>query len=706
MALLEELDNVVIQPTEYKGPKKQQKAPILKLTLTHWLLVLIALLSLLFIAFITLAKSVQITSYTLDVENPDNALLQQAEVSIDALLQLPIGNRVMLLPGDYPVLIEAKGHHPYADTLNVLNERYQQFDINLTPLPGLLDIVLVPEIQATVSIGETLIGELPGLIEQVPVGAQLISVDAPLYRKKTQPLVIQGKGITQSLSIELEPAWAELGLSSKPVGATIVVDGQQRGITPTSLKLEEGSREIELRADGFKPYKSDVIIVAQQDLIVADIELKPADAVLEVSTSPNAAAVILNNEFVGVSPMTLNLAPDEGHKLRVYKAGYQLHDTQINLQADQRDIVNVELQADLVPVKFSVVPSDAEIIVDGQSRGKGTQTLYLSTLQHSINIRKQGYASYQSTIIPTRSNEQLVSVKLLTAQEKFWVDVPPKYNSPVGQTMILFTPPGEVSIGSSRGEAGRRENEVQYKARLSKHFYVSEKEVTNKEFRQYNSAHNSGNYKGKSLDSSQLPVVNVSWQEAALYCNWLSTKEGLQPFYQIQSGYVSGQNPQANGYRLLTEVEWAWLSRNKGNNTLVYPWGNNAEFDRTQQVGNFADDNAKELIAFTLEGYDDGYTGTAPVGRYKPNHNGLYDLEGNASEWINDWYSARGNLESSNSGQLVDPLGPEIGEFHVIRGASWAKGYLPQLRFAYRDFGAKGKHDVGFRVARYVVPPS
>ena len=68
---------------------------------------------------------------------------------------------------------------------------------------------------------------------------------------------------------------------------------------------------------------------------------------------------------------------------------------------------------------------------------------------------------------------------------------------------------------------------------------------------------------------------------------------------------------------------------------------------------------------------------------------------------MHDWYSARGNSELKGNDALVDPMGPEIGEFHVVRGASWAKGYLPQLRLAYRDYAAKGKHDIGFRVARY-----
>jgi len=167
---------------------------------------------------------------------------------------------------------------------------------------------------------------------------------------------------------------------------------------------------------------------------------------------------------------------------------------------------------------------------------------------------------------------------------------------------------------------------------------------------------------------------------------------------------VSDQNPDANGYRLLTEVEWAWLARNKDGGLLTYPWGSTAQIGSGKPIGNFADKQAADFLAFTLDGYDDGYRGPSPVGRFPANHKGLFDMGGNVSEWVNDWYTVKGNSVLANDGALKDPLGPKVSEFHVVRGASWAKGHLPQLRLAYRDFGAKGKHDVGFRIARYAGP--
>lgn len=701
MTQLEHLQDAVIKPSDYQAPTVERGKSRFKITPVHCLLLLLGVLCLLFIAFISLARSVEVRTVTIDPNNTEQRLPQLADVAIDGWLKLPLANRFMLLSGEYPVSIEASGFVPIKDKLQVNDERVQQFEFVLQPLPGVLDIDLHPEIAAVVKLNNKVIGQLPDLITDVPAGLQTITIDAPLYREATQQLLIIGKGEQQSASFQLEPAWAELSLNSIPEGANVVVDGESLGQTPITLKLEEGSRKISLTASGYKPHERDIIVVAQQDLLINDIRLKPADGILNVQTQPESAAIIVDGEFVGVSPLSLALSSNEKHKLQVYKAGFVLHESELSLAPEQKEVSDLKLKPDLVAVKFSVTPSDAQIFVDGQSRGTGSQTLYLSALQHQIRIQKPGYASYQAQIIPTKANQQIVSVSLLTEEQQFWANIPDEYATSAGQAMRLFKSPGKVKMGSSRGEAGRRENEVRYSAQLSRHFYLGQYEVTNKQFRAFNAAHNAGNYKRKSLDSNNHPAVNISWQQAALYCNWLSKKEGYMPFYQTKSGYVSGVNVQADGYRLPTEVEWAWAARNKNQSIQVYPWGNESTIN-VESAGNFADTNAEGLIAFTLDGYSDGYIASAPVGRYSANHNGLFDLGGNVSEWINDWYSARGNLDAQDG--MTDPLGPDVGEFHVIRGGSWAKGYLPQLRLAYRDFGAKGKHDVGFRLARYAGP--
>ena len=96
----------------------------------------------------------------------------------------------------------------------------------------------------------------------------------------------------------------------------------------------------------------------------------------------------------------------------------------------------------------------------------------------------------------------------------------------------------------------------------------------------------------------------------------------------------------------------------------------------------------------SIFGYNDNYITAAPVGTYKPNARGLYDLSGNVAEWIHDFYEIPEQTVQTN------PMGPASGEYYVIRGASWKHGTITELRLSFRDYGIDGRDDVGFRVAR------
>ena len=68
------------------------------------------------------------------------------------------------------------------------------------------------------------------------------------------------------------------------------------------------------------------------------------------------------------------------------------------------------------------------------------------------------------------------------------------------------------------------------------------------------------------------------------------------------------------------------------------------------------------------------------------------------SEWVHDYYGAVGRV----GGPEIDSKGPDLGQFHTIRGSSWAHGAITEMRLSFRDFGEEPRDDVGFRIARYL----
>ena len=249
-----------------------------------------------------------------------------------------------------------------------------------------------------------------------------------------------------------------------------------------------------------------------------------------------------------------------------------------------------------------------------------------------------------------------------------------------------------------------KDEHPQHRVRITKPFYLGTYHVTRGQFRQFvkDSGYKTDAEKGEKPGASgwdpekkafgfnakyswrnagfeqtdEHPVVNVSWNDAVEYCKWLSKKEGKT-------------------YRLPTEAEWEYACR--AGTTTRYWSGDDPE--TLAKVGNVADAAAKAQFPdwkYTIKA-NDGYVFTAPVGKFKPNAFGLYDMHGNAWQWCADWYGA-GYYAASPAD---DPTGPDSGNVRVLRGGSWGDwpgvsrsavryGCSPVDRFGF----------TGFRVAR------
>ena len=699
--------NTAIKPQRFRPPAHLSALPRWQLTWVPLAVLAALLLWGLAAWYVFTARAVTLLAV------PANATL-----TVHAGLTPHLGSHWLLRPGGRRVVVSAPGYISYDDHIVVDSEAMQTHTVTLTRLPGDLRIALTPAIPAAVLIDNAAHGAAPGLIRGIAAGTRQIEIRAPRYRPHTTTIEIEGKGIEQRLAVVLEPAWAAFTVNSAPAGATISVDDRELGMTPFEHELLEGRRVLQITHRGYKPWQQTLKVVAGTAVKLGTVVLSKADGHLRIESTPPAASVTLDDAFVGQTPLEIAAAPERAHHVRVLAEGYEAAERDITLAAAATDKLAFALTPELAAIEFITQPAAAELLIDGAAYGTATQTVSLPTRAHEVVVRAHGYATYTTTVTPRKGAEKRYRIRLKTtaeaAAEASDPDAPAATNTAAGaaaqgaangpaaalittfagQQLALFIG-GRAVLGSSRSDSARQLDEVEREVTLQRPFYLGVKEVTNDEFRRFLAAHVSPPFRTLSLNDDQQPVTEVDWRMAALYCNWLSRRDGLPLFYQIKYGEVLGVNPDATGYRLPTEAEWEWAARVPPASAATrFAWGD--RYPPQGRSDNFADMAAAKLINGTLRNYNDGFAVAAPVGSFSANLRGLYDMGGNVAEWVHDYYEA-----TPASTPSTDPLGPPTGSRHVIKGASWAQSSETELRLAYRDSGESGRNDVGFRLARY-----
>ena len=628
---------------------------------------------------------------------------------------LRLGSSHLLRPGEYTLVAEREGYARLSVPVSVGRDSGQVLRYRLAALPGHLRIAL--PVPGTVTIDGREAGKAPGEFA-LAAGDHGISIDTERYLDYTARIRVHGFGRRQQIAPKLTPAWAMVRISTEPAGAEVRVAGHPRGSTPLTLELMAGSHRVELRHPGFKPWVSDVQVKANEPLAIGPVKLGLPDGRLAVRSRPAGASVTIGGAYRGRTPLEVGVRPELAQVVSITRDGYEPASRQVAVGAGRSAAVEVTLTPILGDVIVHANPKDAELLVDGESKGLANQTLRLPATRHAIEIRRPGYVPFRSTVTPRPGLPQSVEVTLLegvapasaavrtaggsgapgaagsTSAPADPVALTPTLRARSGQELRL-APAGEFTMGSPRREAGRRANESQRPVRFERRFYVAARETTNAEYRQFRPEHRSGFVLQTTLELDRQPVVNVSWQEAVAYCNWLSAQEGLAPAYQMKGGSFVPVVPATNGYRLPTEAEWEWVARRDGAGLRKYPWGE--ALPVPPGAGNYADRSAQALLPAVMADYDDGYAATAPAGSFGANPLGYFDLGGNVAEWTHDLYTVQPRSDAA----VVDPAGTGEGAVHGIRGSSWKSAAVTELRLAYRDYGDGRRNDLGFRIARY-----
>jgi len=590
---------------------------------------------------------------------------------------IKVRDRYLVQPGNYSIEAEKSGYREFEKVIKVSKHQSQSFTFTLEKNPGYLDVNSEPKENVSIFIDGENYGTTPIKPIELDAGTYSLEASADRYQAYSTQLVIEGKDIEQGLDIKLIPNWKEVLIDSEPQNAEIWINGEKRGVTPKTFELDAGLYSLELLHADFLPYVKEFTVDANKafNLPIAELFTNPSHLV--ITSTPSKALVKIDDVEQGVTPFTLRLNPNTEHNIILSKAGYKDNLQQIMLKPGEQKNLSATLEAILGTIVLNIEPDDAEVFINGKFMGSGNVKLSLASARQRLEIRKSGYQVYEKMISPKPSEPQVFDITLSRIINSHDSSKHKTIRTSEGHELKLIFA-GKFSMGAPRREQGRRSNETLH------------------------SVEDSGNFKGHSLNQGNLPVVNLTWQEAAKYCNWLSKKEGLETVYKLKNGNLVAKNPIPTGYRLLTESEWEWVARIQSNNQMLrYAWGNT--FPPKNVTGNYADQSAKEILDPVISDYIDGHAVASPVGSFTANHFGIFDLGGNVAEWCHDYHSIYPSLSDE---VFIDPAGPLANEAidgkHIIRGASWMRGSLSNTRLSYRDRDNSKRPDVGFRIAKYL----
>ena len=244
---------------------------------------------------------------------------------------------------------------------------------------------------------------------------------------------------------------------------------------------------------------------------------------------------------------------------------------------------------------------------------------------------------------------------------------------------VVWIPAGSFAMGCTKGDSDCKSNEKpSHKVTLTKGFYMMTTEVTQGLYKDV-----MGDNPSNNSSCANCPVENVSWYDVVKMANKLSEKDGQESCYQIGSGSrpsVSWNNKDCTGWRLPTEAEWEYAAR--GGEDYKYAGSNNID-----EVAWYSSNSGSQ---------------THPVGQKKANGYGLYDMSGNAWEWV--WDSWKREYGSS----VTDPVYIDTSNsLRVYRGGSWrdvASYTRVSNRIRYKASFRNNHYFEGFRFLRSGLP--
>jgi serine/threonine protein kinase/formylglycine-generating enzyme required for sulfatase activity len=569
-----------------------------------------------------------------------------------------------LQPGRYLIELKKDAYETWQQTVDLKADESLPLTATLAPKLATLQIESVPS-EAKVFINGQEKGVTPYQLSGVEAGQYLVELKKDAYETWKQTVDLKPDEALP-LTATLERKLASLKIDSVPPGAVVLINGQEKGVTPYQASdLQVGDYRVELKKDSYATWKQTVQLKAGETLpIVATLE--QAFSSLKIESDPSEAAVFIDGQEKGVTPYLTGNIPIGEHLIEIKKPSFQDWKKTVQFKGEEQLILQAALTPLSIALKIESVPSGAKILINNEEKGVTPYSAEnLAPGQYAVELRKPPYQSWKQTVEIKNAENKPLKVKL---------ELAPSWAEETAGIAFTLVKKGcfQMIAPFSGGVGGQTPS---YEVCVDS-FYIGKSEVTQKQWSQI---------MGKNPSQFQIhedhPVENISWNNAIGFIEKLNEVSGLT-------------------FSLPTEAEWEYACRSGGKTQ---------RFSGSEQV---------EVVAWYSRNSD---RRTHRVMKREPNGLGLFDMSGNVWEWcLDDFfeqaYTMRDvtrnplfvgaryvSLDKSNYAKSLNQL-KQTQRDRIVRGGSWLNDPVG-VQCALRDRAANSfRHDnYGFRVVLRVA---
>ena len=515
---------------------------------------------------------------------------------------------------------------------------------------------------ASVFLDAELIGTTP-LRHELRPGNTVLKLEHPFHPNHVERLELL-RGKTKMLGIALEPAFGNLEIITNPKAAQVILNGEELdGRTPIKLRdLPTGIHDVGVFIYGREPITETITVTPNANISRTYELVREPMGSLTIDTVPTNAAVRLVEVKQPYEPQML--LPIGSYEIEVSHPGYTPQSLRMVVR-QQANTRRIRLEREYGRLNLSIAPGEAVVTIRYDA-GSGVRSFeYFDRMQVPtgnvvIRAKALGYRNYERNLKMSMAglNHNIDMKKFqITPGREFRDELRGGGDGP----LLKILSAGSFVMGAAGGYPDERPPRT---VTVTQPFAIGVYELTR---RQYNRVESLG-------PEDNVPATNLSWGQVDGYLGWLSR----------ETSYT---------YRLPSEAEWEYAAR-AGTTTPYYFGSDPGRLCEYENVGDQA--MRTQFQKDTVASCNDGVIRLAPVGNFKPNPFGLFDMLGNVHEWVADcWHRNHEGAPSTAKARTSICNTPG----HVVRGGDWFAAPA-DARVSFRNVGTKASDSLGFRVVR------